>query len=820
MLQPLRVSIDLGMRTPQENYHSDAPRGNDPSIVPHWSHAAKQAVGTSRKGINRIWFTLTKGIITECYHPRPDYACLRRLEFIVTDGSTLFSQESSATRHEIQWLAKGAPAFHQKNTEEHYSIEKEIISDPVREALLLRVRFVPIQGDLVNYHLYVILEPHLGLSSRGNTAWLEDVKGIPMLFARHGDDTLALASSVGWIRRSVGFLGASDGYGDLRQHKQMQWEYQCARDGVVMLTGEIPLKLCQGEFLLVIGFGDSVSAAGHQARASLLRDFDEALSDFSLPWQEWQKKIAHLDNESGDQGCLYRASAAVLCIHEAKAFPGAIVASLSVPWGPARDSDKTQGYHLVWTRDLFEAVGALLAAEAHEEARRVIGFLAATQESDGHWSQNTWVDGHSHWHGIQLDEAGFPIILVECALRHQALKPDDLARLWPMISRAANFLVRNGPVTPEDRWEHDGGYAPFTLAVEITALLAAASIADKLNHSQVSRFLRETADHWNSNIERWTYIEGTSLAKTYNVSGHYMRIAPGHPRGKETAPLSTSDPRSKIANSPSADTVSPDILALVRFGLRSADDPRILNTIQVIDATLKGETPNGPSWHRYTGDRYGEKEDGSPFDEKTRTGIGRLWPLLTGERAHYEIAAGNIDYARKLMHAMECFAGESALLPEQVWNAPDIPSKDLFRGHPTGSARPLVWAHAEYIKLLRSLRDRVVFDLSPHAWQRYIIEKQTCRRSVWRFNSKLCVMPPGNDLRIETLAPARVRWTSNDWHNSHDIYSTDSGLGIHYIDLPNIDLNKTERVIFTFFWLDTENWEGQNFEIAVKKMAG
>ena len=78
--------------------------------------------------------------------------------------------------------------------------------------------------------------------------------------------------------------------------------------------------------------------------------------------------------------------------------------------------------------------------------------------------------------------------------------------------------------------------------------------------------------------------------------------------------------------------VSPDALALVRFGLLGAEDPRIRDTAKVVDALLKVDTPAGPMWHRYNDDGYGEHEDGAPFDG---TGIGRVWPLLTGERAHF-----------------------------------------------------------------------------------------------------------------------------------------------------------------------------------------
>ena len=156
----------------------------------------------------------------------------------------------------------------------------------------------------------------------------------------------------------------------------------------------------------------------------------------------------------------------------------------------------------------------------------------------------------------------------------------------------------------------------------------------------------------------------------------------------------------RVKNVPQADDrrlaihlVSPDALALVRFGVRAADDQRIRDTVKVIDAVLKMETPSGPVWHRYNGDGYGEHADGAPFDG---TGIGRGWPLLTGERAHYELAAGRAEVATTLLGALERFANEGGLISEQVWDAADIPERELYFGRPSGSAMPLVWAHAEY----------------------------------------------------------------------------------------------------------------------------
>jgi glucoamylase len=128
----------------------------------------------------------------------------------------------------------------------------------------------------------------------------------------------------------------------------------------------------------------------------------------------------------------------------------------------------------------------------------------------------------------------------------------------------------------------------------------------------------------------------------------------------------------------------------------------------VVDAALKSVFPAGPCWKRYTHDGYGQRDDGGPY---IGWGVGRPWPLLTGERGHYELAAGRD--VRPFLRAMENFATPTRLLPEQIWDRPDVPSELMFYGKPTGAAMPLMWAHAEYLKLLRSTADGVVFDLIP-----------------------------------------------------------------------------------------------------------
>src|SRR5205807_301544 len=232
-------------------------------------------------------------------------------------------------------------------------------------------------------------------------------------------------------------------------------------------------------------------------------------------------------------------------------------------------------------------------------------------------------------------------------------------------------------------------------------------------------------------------------------------------------------------------------LALVRFGLRAPDDPRILNTVKVIDALLRVDLPQGPCWYRYNGDGYGEHEDGSPFDG---TGIGRPWPLLTGERAHYELAAGNRESAESLLAALEHFTNGSRLIPEQVWDSTDLPDRELFRGEVSGSACPLVWAHAEYIKLRRSLLEGEIFDRPPQPVERYRVLKQIATHVDWRFNNKISSMSEAKILRLTLLTPALVHWSFDAWRTSRDTSTRDTGLGAYIVDLPTKQLLSPEEL--------------------------
>ncbi len=792
-----------------------------PGIEARWTSSAKSGVGTSYNARSKVWYSISHGILNEIYYPQVDQACTRDISMIVTDGKEFFSEEKRDTQHHIKHIAKNVPGYHITNScnYHYYRLEKEIITDPTRDTLLQRIQFFPTNKKRKDFKLFMLLAPHLGNAGAGNTAWIGNYKGLPMLFARRGDQSLALACSIPWKKMSAGFVGSSDGWQDINEHKEMAWEFERAENGNVALTGEIDLaEANNNSFVVALGFGRNPEEAGQRARASIFENFENLKAQFIAEWQKWQKKLYVFDTNKKNLAPKYfNISATMLRVHESKRHPGGIIASLSIPWGFSKGDSDLGGYHLVWPRDLVQTAGGHLAARAFDDAKRVLNFLMVTQEDDGHWCQNMWLDGEPYWNGVQMDQTALPIMLIDLVNRESPMNEVDLRHYWPMMRKAASYLVTHGPITNQDRWEENAGYSTFTLAVEISALLVAAEYAELNSEPQVAAFLRATADSWNSSIERWTYCEGSDLARFVGVDGYYVRI-----NGQESFDEKNGDGLVTIQNRPrgenicpASEMVSPDALALVRYGLRAADDPRILNTIKVIDATLKMDHPQfGPVWYRYNRDGYGEQVDGKPYNS---TGIGRPWPLLTGERAHYEVAAGNFAYAEKLLKTLENYANETGMFPEQVWDSDDVPELGLYYGKPTGAAMPLAWAHSEYIKLCRSIKAKRVFDMPTQVEQRYQIDKITSQVFIWSFTSKYKFIPKGKVLRIHTRANATVKWTSDNWATTHEHVTLDSGLGIFFTDLATSKLNYGKEILFTFFWHDSGNWEGKEFQLSIEK---
>ncbi len=575
--------------------------------------------------------------------------------------------------------------------------------------------------------------------------------------------------------------------------------------GNVALMGELGRSAT-----MALGFSSSSESAATLAESALQQDFDAIWNAEAARWQAWHAETSG-DGDGDfrltddDLRHALRTSAMVLRVHRDKTFLGAMVASLSVPWGSSKDD--LGGYHLVWPRDLVESAGALLALDAVEEARDVMRYLVATQNEDGHWFQNQWLGGTPYWHGVQLDEAAFPVLLAGALKERAAL---DGIRATQMVRRAVRFVALTGPSSDQDRWEEDSGVNPFTLAVCIAALVSGAEFLDGPDRE----FALRLADFWNARAEAWTTVGGSALGRRLGVPRYYVRVAPPQV-------VSSHDTMSQVLaiknlardpNLPADDQVGTDFLELVRLGLRRADDPTIRDSVKVVDALLKVDTPSGPAWHRYNGDGYGEHDDGTPFDG---TGVGRAWPLLTGERGHYALAAG--EDPMPYLGAMMKMTGPGGLMPEQVWDRAPIAERGLFPGRPTGSAMPLVWTHAEYVKLAASIQLGRPFDRVTPAWTRYQGRRPDPDWWCWSQAAPINVLARGKGLLIYLPAAAVVHWTVDGWHSAHDDATQATDLGIHQfaIGADVLDGTTAQEIEFTFRWTESQSWDGRDFRVRV-----
>lgn len=750
-----------------------------PGEEPRWSSGAKTLVGTAASARSRIWYTIGNGTLNEIYFPDVDQANTRSIRFLVTDGRTFFSDEEWDAEHVVEWLASGVPGCHIESRckQGRYTLIKDIITDPIRDTLIMRVRFTTYR-PAADLKLYLFLDPHLGDRGSDNDAWVGRYKDTTMLLAQRDRTCLAVVAEPAFLATSCGYAGKTDGASTLSRFEGLP-EANLAEQGNVALTGEVNWKDADGQFTISMGCGSDPAEAAQQARAGILEVFEKTQGVFLKEWQNQQAQYSEIPDLSGHAFDMYRVSTAVLETHQSKRFPGAFIASLSLPWGFARSDKDIGGYHVLWPRDMVETAMGKLASGDAKSARSALFYLACTQDGSGAWSQNMWLDGTMHWGAVQMDGMALPILLADKIRQENALDGYDIA---PMVHGAAGFLLRNGPVSQQGRWEATAGYSIYTVATEIAALLAAADVIEAAGEASQAEFLRNTADAWNDSIDELMYAAGTPLAHKHDVAGYYMRVTPPDIiERKEVGHLRILMPNLPFGSKhqKAVEILSPDALALVRYGLRAADDPRILDTVKVLDATLKRETTTGPGWVRSTRDGYGEKKDGSPFK---KTGVGRVWPLLAGERGHYEIAAGNREYALELLRTMARQTSQAGMIPEQIWDADDIPDKFLFNGNPAGSGMPLVWAHSEYIKLLRSLHEGAIWDLPTQTVRRYLQEKKAADFQIWTTKQRRAWLAPGKNLRVDLYAAAKVEWTLGE--DARVLSTTDTGFGLHSAMLP------------------------------------
>jgi glucoamylase len=790
------------------------PAPGGPGIPARWTRGAKDGVGTAYAVSSRLWYTVANGVLTEVYFPTIDTPQLRDLQYMVTDGETFFHDERRHMRTEIDCVATAALGFKVTNTdpEGRYSIEKTIIGDPHLSCLLIHTVFKVAPEWQGKLRLYVLCAPHLDIGGMHNNAVLVEKRGRKFLMAFRDDVFMTVAADYPFTRLSCGYVGVNDGWTDLSHNFKMDWTYDSAFDGNVAMTGEIDLSL-GNEFTLGIGFGHTPHNSGSMVFQSLCIPFETSLHSFIDQWDRTSKRFALLEEISVHDSTLFERSVNLLLTHEDKMYPGAMIASLSIPWGEDKGDDAgLGGYHLVWTRDMVQSASGLLAVGDTSTPLRALIYLAIAQRDDGGFYQNFWIDGRPYWTGLQLDEVSFPIILAWRLWKAGALEKFDP---YVTVQKACNFLMRKGPATAQDRWEEAGGYSPSTLASNIAGLICAAEFMEARGDKHTADFVRTHADFLESHVEKWTVTNRGSLVP--GITRHYIRINPATSAegscGNEdpdtgTLVLANQKPGDQFQY-PAKDIVDPGFLELVRLGVRKPNDPLIEQSLKVIDAVLKVDTPFGPCWKRYNHDGYGQRDDGSSFDG---WGVGRPWPLLTLERAMYEQAAGRD--IEPYLQAVKNFSTGVGMIPEQVWDAPDLPEAHMSFGRATGSADPLMWAHSDYVRLLRSKADGKIFDVIDPVVERYCNDKPRPSIEVWKMNRQVECVPSGGLLRIMAASPFSLHWSEDEWATVKDTASTPTSIGLEYVDV-QVAKTQISPIRFTFYWPQQSEWQGTNYKVDV-----
>jgi len=671
-----------------------------PGVPGSWASARKVQVGTflEKTGVARspLWFTISEGTLTEVYYPTVDQAQIKDSQFLISDGTTFFKQERDLKK-EVTVLSPSLVKITNSDYAGRFKISHTYFTAKDSSVLIDEVEATLNQDGI---ELFLLTKPQLN-----NTAAFDSAVVTPEgFFFKENLTQLQVTSTSGFRKKSVGFVGFSDGWQDLNRDFKMDYEFTTATNGSVASTGELDLPAVAGTYKFYVIYRFSSGEA-----AKKMFDYSQAKTDYVNGWNNYLQSLRVPKNLTKDQTTLYLRSLYTLKCHEDKLNPGAFIASLSVPWG---ESQKEQsgaeigGYHLIWPRDLFNVSVALLNSGDYQSALNALRFLKKVQYKPGSgnwnlnprvipkagaWPQNTWVTGRTYWEGFQIDQTAFPIHL----FYHLYLKTNDsekealINEFEPMLTSALNFIATYGPWTHQERWEENFGISPSSFSAAASALI----VGSKIFKNSYGQNLANVANHWlstpNDNIDTWTY----TTSGVYGDGQYYLRMAGG---SSYDAPWNPNDHSSiHIANSSQRiaqeKVLDQGFLQLALLGLKPGSSSLIKKSKDIVDQNISVLTPKGRGWYRYSFDAYGEE------------GKGRLWPLLSGEHARFAIerySANDLSWTNVLKETNAVidsflgFANEGMMIPEQVFEK---------TGEGTGSATPLAWAHAEYIKLLWSL---------------------------------------------------------------------------------------------------------------------
>ncbi|GGO72086.1 glycoside hydrolase family 15 protein [Nocardioides deserti] len=732
---PVAAAVALGalavpVASPAAPPPPDRPARGEKST---WTEADKAGFGTARTRRSRVWFTLQRGRVSEVFAPDLSTPSVRNLELVVTDGRTFTDRESTDMTHATSRPDELSLRFRQVNTDEdgRYRLVKDVVTDPRRDALRVRVRLESLDGAA--YQLWVVHDPALdngGMDDRGRTVG-GDRRGRALVAhdagAERGGVATALVARPGLGPTSNAVAGPRDGWRDLRaDHRLDRRPVALRRAGNLVQVGRVAGVDGRGErqrAVLTLGFGTDEADARRAARTSRREAWAATAERYD---RQWHRYLAGLRGPGGVPAAAetvrrtYLSSALVLAAAEDKAHPGAIIASPSAPWVWGDEvpdlSSPSGAYHLVWARDAYEFGTALWAMGDRRAARRVVDWLFEVQQRpDGSFPQNSTVDGEPVWDELQLDEVALPIVLARLTGRTGP-------RAWAGVRRAADFVAgfrdpetgRRAPYSPQERWENQAGYSPNTIAGLVAGMVAAADIARQNGaRADARRYLR-LADAWQARLKRLTVTRNGPLADT----AYFLRLSKdGHPSRGTRYAIGDGGPAAVDQRR----VVDPSFLTLTRLGVLPADDPVVASTLRVVDRELRVETPNGPFWRRFSFDGYGETRSGGQWritEDGSRETLGRAWPLLTGERGEHEVAAGRDGTA--YLATIAAAAGAGDVISEQVWDGRAPTGRPCCpAGEGTRAATPLVWSHAALVRLAWTIQQGRPVDQQEVVARRY-----------------------------------------------------------------------------------------------------
>jgi glucan 1,4-alpha-glucosidase len=749
-----------------------------PAAVPavgalsHFDQARKDCLGTARNTTSKIWYTVANGVLSDVYAPTIDTTNVETMQYVVTDGSTFTDLQTRDMTYTVKADPSGMLCTVTTTANSGaYQLVSSYATDPNRNSVVVHNRFVPLTAAARHFKLFVRLDATVGGNGGGGTenagadnAVIDTSTGSPVPVSYDTNTAtnaanrdyavpsyLALRADRPFQSVNSGFVGtASDGLVQLDTSRTLAGGFGTAMGGNVEQTAGISLG-GDRSFTLALGFGTTQNQAVKVAHDSAARSWASLSAAYEFGWLRYDSTLrapVHAlapslpgltVTQAQTAAKAYYVSANVVKASEDKMFPGAIVASLASPWGQAvsaADAKNTYfgSYREVFARDLYEAWTALYTDGDLATARDTVRFLLLRQQQqDGSMPRNSLVNGKlaPDSFNTQLDEAAYPILM---ALQ-SGLGRDD--SLWPSIRLAANFVAAHGPSKGVERWEEQTGYSPSTIAAEIAGLVSAAEIAHLHGDAADARVWLATADLYQRSIKGWTLTTNGPLSAT----PYFIRLSKaGDPNAATNYSLSNGGPTLDQRA-----VIDAGFLELTRLGELSPTDPDVLNSLKVVDATIMKTTPTGVGWLRYNGDGYGDCYPPEPLTNCPTTGApwapsgvgtGHLWPVLSAERAEQDQAAGDVAAAAQLLATINAQASGVGLVPEQVWDQPDVPASPygadpttasigFQNGKPDGSAAPLTWGAASEVRLTADLAAGRTLEKPAGVAARYVTHTQT-----------------------------------------------------------------------------------------------